>query len=104
MCTSVKECGASFSLSKCQKATLYSASYNGSMIDALIKFYRDRWQAVESIERQEQRSSSVEQRWEQLNAIALLAKGLNLDLNPDPKGEFQIFERWAKIKEMHQIR
>ena len=45
--------------------------------------YRDRWRAVAAIELQEQRSASMALRWQQLNAIWYLAKGLGLSLETD---------------------
>ena len=61
------------------------------------KEYRDRWHAVAAIELQEQRSASVALRWQQLNAIWRLAKGLGLSLESD-ESERVVWERWAKLK------
>ena len=63
-----------------------------------IRFYLERWKAVEQAERQELRSASMELRWQQLNAIWRLAKGLGLSFEPD-ESEGAVFERWAKLKE-----
>jgi hypothetical protein len=39
-----------------------------------IRFYRERWKAVEEIERQELRAMSLEERWQKLNAIIRFAR------------------------------
>ena len=66
-------------------------------MDATLKAYRARWQAVEEIERQELQSASMELRWQQLNSLYLLAIGLGID-EPE-KDEIKVFQRWAKLKE-----
>ncbi len=63
-----------------------------------IRFYKERWKAVEEIERQELRIASMETRWQQINAIWRLAKGLGLSFEPD-ESEMEVFARWAKLKE-----
>lgn len=63
-----------------------------------IRFYKERWKAVEEIERQELRIASMETRWQQINAIWRLAKGLGLSFEPD-ESEIEVFARWAKLKE-----
>jgi hypothetical protein len=59
--------------------------------------YRDRWQAVAEIERQELQAASIELRWQQLNAVIGLAIGLGI-LKAD-QSEEGIYQRWAKLKE-----
>jgi hypothetical protein len=59
--------------------------------------YRDRWQAVAEIERQELRNASIELRWRQLNSVIGLAIGLGI-LKAD-NSEEAIYLRWAKLKE-----
>ncbi len=63
-----------------------------------IRFYVERWKAVEEIELKELRSASVEQRWKQINAIWRLAKGLGYSFEQD-ESEIEIYRRWAKLKE-----
>jgi len=63
-----------------------------------IRYYVDRWKAVEEIERQELRSASIELRWKQINAIWRLAKGLGFSFDPDVS-EIEVYRRWAKLKE-----
>jgi len=63
-----------------------------------IRFYVERWKAVEEIERQELRSASIELRWKQINAIWRLAKELGYSFEPD-ESEIEVYQRWAKLKE-----
>ena len=66
-------------------------------MDATLKAYRARWQAVDKIERQELQSTPLELRWQQLNSLYLLAIGLGID--KPVKDEIKVFQRWAKLKE-----
>jgi hypothetical protein len=67
-----------------------------------IRFHlRDRWKAVEEIERQELRASTVRQNWQKLNAIMLRAQRLGLSRNDDDN-EMEVFVRWAKLKEKYE--
>ncbi|HJS18339.1 MAG TPA: hypothetical protein VJ785_06310 [Anaerolineales bacterium] len=64
-----------------------------------IRFHlRDRWKAVEEIERQELRAMTVETRLRQIFAIWGLARGLGFSFEPD-ESENEVFNRWAKLKE-----
>jgi hypothetical protein len=62
---------------------------------------RDRWKAVEEIERQELRASTVRENWMKLNRIMLRAKRLNLSREHN-NGEMEVYLRWAKIKEKYE--
>ena len=62
-----------------------------------MKAYRARWQAVAEIELQELRSTSIELRWQQLNAVIGLAIGLGIMKTDDSEGE--VYQRWAKLKD-----
>ena len=62
---------------------------------------RDRWKAVEEIERQELRASTVKQNWQRLNAIMLRAKRLGITRHTD-NGEMEVFLRWAKLKDKYE--
>jgi len=62
-----------------------------------IRFYKERWKAVEEIERQELRASTVQSNWKQLNAILRRAKRLGLKRN-DTDIESEILKRWIKIR------
>ena len=67
-----------------------------------IRFHlRDRWKAVEEIERQELRASTVKQNWQKLNAIMLRAKRLKLSRGNDDN-ETEVFLRWANLKEKYE--
>ena len=66
-------------------------------MDAALKAYRDRWQAVAEIERQELRNASIELRWRQLNSVIKIAMGLGI-LKSDEK-ETEVYQRWAMLKE-----
>ncbi|MDO9128278.1 MAG: hypothetical protein Q7U34_00275 [Anaerolineales bacterium] len=62
-----------------------------------IRFYKERWKAVEEIERQELRAASIQKHWKQLNAI--IRRGILLGLSRgDDDGEMEVFKRWAKLK------
>ena len=62
-----------------------------------MKQFRNRWQAVAALEREEQREASVALRWQQLNAILRLAIGLRLPLREQFEEEI-VRQRWAKLK------
>jgi hypothetical protein len=67
-----------------------------------IRFHlRDRWKAVEEIEREELRASTVKQNWQKLNAIMLRAKRLNLSRGHDDN-EMEVFLRWAQLREKYE--
>jgi len=72
--------------------------YNYSM-DANfdIKMYRERWKAVEEIERQELRAMSLDEHWRQINSLFQFALGVGLTRGGDD-GEKDVFLRWAKLK------
>ena len=62
-----------------------------------LKFYRERWKAVEEIERQELRTSTVRTNWRQLNSI--LRRSIRIGLaRGDDDGEMEIFNRWAVLR------
>jgi hypothetical protein len=66
-----------------------------------IRFYKERWKAVEEIERQELRAMSLEERWRKINAIVRFAieSGMKRD---DDDGEMEVFLRWAKIQAKYE--
>ena len=59
--------------------------------------YRARWEAVKAVEIAEQRASTIERRWQQLNAIWELALALGLPRR-ERKGLEVVRARWAKLK------
>ena len=58
--------------------------------------YRDRWHAIAEIERQELQRASVDERWQQLNAIIGLAIGLGIMMSD--QSEEEVYLQWAKLK------
>ena len=67
-----------------------------------IRFHlRDRWKAVEEIEQQELRASTIKENWQKLNAIMLRAKRLKLSRRNDDN-EMEVFLKWAKLKERYE--
>ena len=68
------------------------------MADPLFVAYRKRWEAVKQIEIQEQQAASIEQRWQQLNALMRLANGLSLHPDQNDEMDLQVYNRWAKLK------
>lgn len=69
------------------------------MEKAEIRFHlRERWKAVEEIEREELRAMSMETRLTQILTIWGLGKALGLTRESD-QSELEVFNRWAKLKE-----
>jgi hypothetical protein len=63
-----------------------------------IRFHlRDRWKAVEEIERQELRAMSLDEHWTKLNAIVRFALETGMKHEGDD-GEMEVMLRWAKLK------
>ena len=62
-----------------------------------VKLYRERWKAVEEIERQELRAMSIEKHWKQINTLIRFAieNGLTRD---EDNSEMEVFIRWAKLR------
>jgi hypothetical protein len=67
-----------------------------------IRFYKNRWKAVEEIERQELRAMTLEEHWRKLNAIARFAIETGMSRDNDDDGEMEVFLRWAKIKAQYE--
>jgi len=66
-----------------------------------IRFYKERWKAVEEIERQELRAMTLEEHWRKLNAIVRFA--IEMDMKPDEDdSEMEVYLRWAKIKAQYE--
>jgi hypothetical protein len=66
-----------------------------------VRFYRDRWKAVEEIERQELRAMSFDERWGKINSLAQFAFEHGLR-RKDDDGEMEVFKLWARLKEQHE--
>ena len=66
-----------------------------------IRFYKERWKAVEEIERQELRAMTLEEHWRKLNAIVRFA--IEMGMKPDEDdSEMEVYLRWAKIKAQYE--
>ena len=66
-----------------------------------IRFYQERWKAVEEIERQELRAMTLEEHWRKLNAIVRFA--IEMGMKPDEDdSEMEVYLRWAKIKAQYE--
>jgi hypothetical protein len=66
-----------------------------------VRFYKERWKAVEEIERQELRAMTLEEHWRKLNAIVRFAMETGMKRDDDD-GEMEVFLRWAKIKAQYE--
>ena len=66
-----------------------------------IRFYRERWKAVEEIELQELRAMTLEEHWRKLNAIVRFAIETGMQ-HDDDEGEMEVLLRWAKIKAKYE--
>jgi hypothetical protein len=66
-----------------------------------IRFYKERWKAIEEIERQELRAMTLEEHWRKLNAIVRFAIETGLQ-REDDDGEMEVILRWAKIKAQYE--
>ena len=76
--------------------------YNQFMdLDSEIKFYRDRWKAVEEFERQELRSLTMKTRLQQMITIWRMAVGLGFSFEQDDS-ELEVIARWAKLKDLYE--
>lgn len=62
-----------------------------------IKLYRERWKAVEEVERQELRAMSIEKHWQQINNLIRFAVENGLTRGNDDS-EMEVFLRWAKLR------
>ena len=62
---------------------------------------RDRWKAVEDIEREDLRAMSLDEHWQKLNAIVRFAIETGMERDDDD-GEMEVFLRWAKIKDAYE--
>ncbi len=66
----------------------------------LVRFYRNRWKAVEKIEIEESRNASFEQQWQRFVGILQLARTMGLSLVPDQAEEEVVYLRWSRIKDI----
>jgi len=68
------------------------------MADTAFRAFRDRWDAVEEVEKQEQKAASIYLRWQQLNSILKLAIGLNLAMDTLHDQDDIVRQRWEKLR------
>lgn len=66
-----------------------------------IRLYKDRWKAVQEIERQELRAMTFEDHWRKLNAIVRFALGTGMEIKRD-NSEMEVFSRWSKLKSTYE--
>ena len=66
--------------------------------EKLMREFRDRGKAVEAVEAEEQKTASIELRWQQLNSILRMAIGLRLPLIDSSKDDLVVYKRWAKLR------
>jgi ribulose bisphosphate carboxylase small subunit len=64
----------------------------------LLEAYREGWQAVEMIEKEENRAASIAQRWHALNMILNLGLGLGFSFSEARDQETLVWQRWSKLK------
>ena len=71
------------------------AAQPASMDASDARAYIERWRAVERIERMEAQAATVQERWQQLNALFGLALALGLLARPVANQEESVWQRWA---------
>lgn len=70
--------------------------------EKLIREFRDRWKAVETVEAEERKIDSIELRWQQLNSILRMAIGLGLQLTDSSEDDLIVYQRWTKLRSILQ--
>ena len=63
--------------------------------------FRNRWDAVAQVEKEEAQQTTLEDRWRQLNAIFRMAIDLDL-VKSSNDSKLEIYSRWVKLKEDYQ--
>ena len=69
-----------------------------------LKEYRDRWKAVEVIEKEEQRQVGLDLRWRQLNSLLSIAIALGLEFNANLDEVVIVRRRWNLLKDLSKDR
>lgn len=65
----------------------------------LTRLFKERWNAVAEIEREELRSASLTDRWEKINAVYRLGKGLGfLGRMAEDRDEEVVRQRWNRLR------
>jgi hypothetical protein len=75
--------------------------YNADMDPIALQAYRQHWQAVEEVEKQEACNESMETRWQQLNTLAGLASALGIFQADDDEEEL-VRSRWNRLRAAYQ--
>jgi hypothetical protein len=64
----------------------------------LVREYRARYDAVAQVEAAERQASTLEERWERLNALVRMAVALGVDLRAESPDDAEVWARWARLK------
>ncbi len=67
----------------------------------MVYHLRGRWKEVEEIQSRELRAMTIEEHWQKINGIVLLAMAMKMNIERD-KSEMEVFARWAKLKVMYE--
>lgn len=60
--------------------------------------YLNRWEEVENIEKREAQTTSIQERWIQLNSLFGLALELDLFEKSNDTEEDMVWQRWAALR------
>lgn len=74
--------------------------YNKDMDAIDARAYLERWRDVERVERLEAQTTTIQDRWRQLNALKMRAARLGITRKGD-EGEMDIFLLWANLRMAH---
>ena len=75
--------------------------YNANMDKNVLQTYRQHWQAVEEMEKQEASNENIETRWQQLNTLAGLARALGI-FQVDDYEDDVVRSRWNRLRAAYQ--
>ncbi|MDM8521632.1 hypothetical protein QUF64_16425 [Anaerolineales bacterium HSG6] len=68
------------------------------MDKTVLQQYRKRWDRVAQVELAEQRQTSIQQRWQQLNLLFQLATELALLKQLHAQDEDVVWQRWTRLR------
>ncbi len=66
----------------------------------VMRSYLQRWEAVNEIEKNEQRDASLTDRWQKMNSLLQMARTLDLSLNADEKGS-EPWQPWNRLRALY---
>jgi len=69
--------------------------------ESTLKAYRNKWDAVAKVERQELRRTTTAMRWRQLNALMSMARGLGIQQREFDAQSEVIRARWQFLRERY---